>query len=525
VPATPRVVRESRMACAMLNIVDAMFRLPRTSLVLASIPAFALVLVSGVARAQTVASSGTTTVTGTTTGATVSLSQQLYPERFLNYGTTRQVDLGQSTRPQNLNPLGISYEDCIQDQTLQFEVQVSGFDGSENLEVWATRSGDCTADTTRGQGAATATCWKVSDGIVGKVMETSQTVPIAVRVQDIVGPQNAPPFPPTLVHDGASACNAQQDFVAVPMNIFFVPVASDELQDGTSLNYTIPGGTDLVGPPPPIGVSIADGDTLFVVNWTPNSDSDTGGYNLFIDPPLGSVGKPLDAATTVIPDAQLFCPDVGAPALPTATEAGDDGAPGDASSADADASDAGSGCYLVNVGGGGGSKIGSGTCASSVLASGIVQDSSTTTTTFVTDDGSDEAGEDSGIIEEQGSGGISTIPCQYGVGNLCGTTNLTVTGETNSTYTITGLTNGTTYTVALAAVDNFGNVGPPSTEACDFPAPVNDFWKIYRTDGGQAGGGFCALEAVGAPVGSTLAFAGAGSLVLATVRRRRRKRR
>jgi hypothetical protein len=99
----------------------------------------------------------------------------------------------------------------------------------------------------------------------------------------------------------------------------------------------------------------------------------------------------------------------------------------------------------------------------------------------------------------------------------------TVSGETAATYTLAGLTNGVTYNVVVAAVDAFGNIGPPSPQNCDYPAPVNDFFKVYRGAGGGAGGGFCALEAVGAPAGSTVAFGGAGALLFAAVRRRRRK--
>jgi MYXO-CTERM domain-containing protein len=102
---------------------------------------------------------------------------------------------------------------------------------------------------------------------------------------------------------------------------------------------------------------------------------------------------------------------------------------------------------------------------------------------------------------------------------------VTVSGETDSTYTVSGLEDKVTYNFVIAAVDNSGNIGPPSTENCATPAPINDFWKIYREDGGQAGGGFCALEAAGAPAGSTIAFAGAGAFVLAAVRRRRRTKR
>ena len=99
----------------------------------------------------------------------------------------------------------------------------------------------------------------------------------------------------------------------------------------------------------------------------------------------------------------------------------------------------------------------------------------------------------------------------------------TVNNEATGSFTVTGLTNGNYYAVAVSAVDAFGNVGPPSTpQACDYPAPVNDFWTVYRQDNGGAGG-FCALEAVGAPVGSTAAFASLGAVAVALVRRRTKR--
>ncbi len=501
----------------------------------------ALSLASPMASGQ-VTPAPTSTTTISTTTATVSATQQVAPERFLNFGTSMQQDLGTSTRPQNLNPLGISYNDCITNQTLQFNVEVSGFAAGQNLQVWATRSGDCSADTARGaSGAVAATCWLVNQGITGRTMVTPQSVSLTVRVQDLVGPQNAPPFPPFQVHEGPSACQAQTTFVAVPMDIWFVPVFSNGLIGGTAYDYTIPGGTDLVGPPAPTNVSIADGDTLFVVKWVPNSDTDTGGYNIFIDPPPGVEAS--DAASmTEEASSRLVCPDVAAPQVvssaeaSTSSDAETDGEASDAdtgsvnasgSVTDAQASDAG--CYPVNTGGGTtGTSSGSGSCHSSVLTSGVVQDGGGVVVEVEasTNAAGDDATVTTATTVNEGNGGISTIPCQFGVGNLCGTTNLSVTGETNSSFTITGLKNGPPgYTVVVTSVDNFGNIGPPSTEACATPAPVNDFWKIYRTDGGGAGGGFCALEAVGAPVGTTAAFAGAGAFVMAGLRRRRSRRR
>jgi hypothetical protein len=121
-------------------------------------------------------------------------------------------------------------------------------------------------------------------------------------------------------------------------------------------------------------------------------------------------------------------------------------------------------------------------------------------------------------------GGNYTPPAGH-VLNLNPNIGSSVTGANNSTFLVKGLLDGVNYNVVVSAVDNFGNVGPPSTQQCAIPAPVNDFWKDYRAAGGQAGGGFCALEAVGAPAGSTVAFGAFGAFVVAGLRRRRNRRR
>ncbi|MGH7269762.1 MAG: hypothetical protein ACREJ3_04965, partial [Polyangiaceae bacterium] len=216
-----------------------------------------------------------------TGGPTVALSALPYPNRILPNGT----NLGSGPRPQNLTPLGISYSDCIADQTLDFSVLVSGFTGSANLQVWATQSGDCTQDADRGVGGIPK-CWIVSTGITGLVAQSPTAKDFLVRVQDLVGWQNNPPTSAAYQPLGPSACSAQPSFTAVPLSIYFLPLAGTTLAAGAApLKYSIT--TDLVGPPAPLGVSIDDGDTLFVANWTQNVDSDTLGYDVFMDPVPG----------------------------------------------------------------------------------------------------------------------------------------------------------------------------------------------------------------------------------------------
>ncbi len=250
---------------------------------------------------------------------------------------------------------------------------------------------------------------------------------------------------------------------------------------------------------------------MSTVTWQTNSDSDTTSYDVFIDPIPGQEGTSATGtsdATVVSNSSVLICPDTGtATATSDASDASDDTGAPVAASSDA-------GCYTVNVGGSStGTATTNGTCASSsVLSTSSAQDSGAVTTV-------DEAG--NVVSTTSGSGGISGVPTQNLVAG--GSSGVTVSDKSTGTFTITGLRNGAVYNVAVAAVDGSGNVGPSSTQACVSPAPVLDFWSTYRAAGGQAGGGFCALEAAGAPA-SSLAMVPLGLAAFALARRRRSRR-
>ncbi len=487
----------------------------------------AAVATAGPARAQTtsgsVASSGTTT-TGTTATPcaetaggtpTISVTQQIVPERFIN-----GVDVGTSTRPVNLNPNGVNYQDCIQDMTLEFKLTACNFDG-QNIAVWASSSSQCTDPTDRGIGQASV-CWNLGTGSAGFVQAEGE-VDYFVRVQDIVGPQSQNPPPTSYSKQGSAACTAQSTFVAVPININFIPTDSAGNLVGQAFSYALT--TDLVGPPAPLQPSIGPGDTLFVVNWTPNTDTDTAGYDLLIDPIPGM--EPADAGITTggMPTATtvLVCPDSGMSSDLGADASDDAGDATVASVPDATVSEDDAGCHTVTMANGtsNASNGNGGVCNDPVLMGGTVVDGGTGGTTL---DFFDDAGNLLDASLESTTGGGIFVPPAGHVVNPNAATGSTVSGATSSTYTISGLKNNVTYTVAVSAVDNSGNVGPPSEEQCNYPAPVNDFFKDYRNAGGTAGGGFCALEAVGAPASSTMAFAGLGALVVAQLRRRRARR-
>jgi hypothetical protein len=417
-------------------------------------------------------------------------------------------------------------------------------------------------DTARGvPDPAGATCWKVGAGLTEPTVQTSYQVNIPVR--SLVGPQTGSiPTAGTLVTGlGPEACLTQPSFAATSIVVWFV-VMNNGQADMAATSYAAPTITaDTIGPPAPTLNPIADGDTLFNLTWAPTGDTDTVAYDIFIDPPIGG---PFDAGPVTLAPKTLYCPDTGAPAasmdatMPVAStdgtapvasldgttpdalaEAAEQDAAGVSSESDADlASEAGSGdsgCFYVNGGSGAPASTDS-TCTSTVLTATSFTIGTSAEAAEPAESGTADAADDAGSLGEPdsgvspGLGGISTIPCQYLVGGSCpagspaytNTGLSTVSTATASAYTITGLTNGITYDVAIAGVDGSGNVGPLSTCFSDYPAVVNDFFTLYRQAGGQAGGSFCALEAVGEPLGAPIVGVAFGALALTMARRRKK---
>jgi hypothetical protein len=99
-------------------------------------------------------------------------------------------------------------------------------------------------------------------------------------------------------------------------------------------------------------------------------------------------------------------------------------------------------------------------------------------------------------------------------------------GSAATTATITGLTNGRTYAVAVASNDLVLNVGALSTVQCETPRPVNGFDEVYTSAGGTAGGSsFCSLGLRSAAARDKLwPFASLAALVAIQGWRRQRRR-
>jgi len=417
-------------------------------------------------------------------------------------------------RPQNLEPSWINYNDCAKDIRLQFTILVGGLPCTDTIQVWAGTT-DCTQVSARQANSGATHCWPVT-ATGAFAMQQSSTGDI--RAQDIVA-YITDDEPPTIYHpSGIKACESQASPGGVSLSLYFMAIEADgQTVDGTAGEYDF--GADLVGPYPPTNITAGVGENLIIVNWTPAVDSTIQGFNVYCQ----DQGMAVADAGTVVPEATLICQDTGVvTTVPEADVDGEVDAEVDASTTPVDA-----GCHYVNLIDAG--VVSGNSCVSTVLKNEFevgetaAVDGGDASLVVPVTDGSTEASTTGTAV------GISDIPGMY----LCGQ----VGGNTTSSYTVQNfadggpnIKDGRQYAVTVAATDGTGNTGIIGNLSCVIPSPVIDFWTAYTSDAckGDAaacpGGGFCALEGAGMPVGGSLFGLGMGAVALGLARRRRRIR-
>lgn len=348
--------------------------------------------------------------------------------------TEAGITRSQTLRPDSENPYWISRADCLAEDTFLFPLTLTNI-GSYALEVWAgSGSDDCLDKETR---ISNNLCWRVWSS-----QPTTTTTSILVPTKAIVagptegttGDQNTQYSDDVCEPEGGST-------VAQSVTLYFFLVNGT---DFVGSGYTWQTSYDLIGPNPPTGVSVGVGDTLLVLDWDDLKEQDLVSVRFFCDPipgeeDLSSGGGPTDASLMAA-DVTIDV-DLDAPASDADPDADTDADTTDA----ADAGDADGTSDATSSGTDSGSGGSSNSCETSVLVSGA-----------------------------------DAPPSKY----QCGS-------GTRTSGKITGLVNGESYSVAVAGVDSVGNVGKLSKVVCESPTIVNDFYRVYRDAGGQAGGGFC----------------------------------
>jgi hypothetical protein len=408
-------------------------------------------------------------------------------------------DGSSSSHPNGSQPTWISHSDCESNVYLNVPLTLTpGSTGGLTLpvQVWAGSSGsDCTQTTSRS--STTSICWQVAAPVA-----PATSLNLKINSQDIVQYITTPTGtkPVNYTPGNTTGCDSFSQSGPVAISLYFMFLDSSGNLVGTDATYQI--SVALIGPAAPTGVTILPGDTFIKADWTPASDANTQGFQLFCDPPPGQEpaagsdsgtpgGATIDASTVEVCD--------------TTTE---DGGFDDAGNYLGDITVDG-GCHEENQATS--PTQTSGNCVSSEIFSG----GGTVTTTGSTDDSG---------LDTTDEGGTSTVVTgatappaniqNYACGN--------VGSPTSTEAIVSGLKNGQEYVVGVAAYDVVGNIGPMSVPGCESPAKADDFFNIYRGDGGGAGGGFCSVDK-SEPVGtSAFALVGLASLI-AVVRRKKNK--
>ncbi|MBI5535411.1 MAG: hypothetical protein HY898_21965 [Deltaproteobacteria bacterium] len=395
-------------------------------------------------------------------------------------------------RDQSKNPFWISRADCLADDVFTFPLYVTNYSDTATVQVWVgdPSTNNC-KDTTARTGSA-PTCWMVASSTA-----QSSNLTITVRAQDIVGQHKTVAGSTT----GGPGSGTEADCTLAstsstapqPVVVNFMFVTNSNAVSGNG--YGWPTKYDLAGPLPPTSLTLGQGDTMLKLSWPQATDTDLTGYQFFCDPLPGQEGAANGGQFEAGSSSSALSPGpVPGPEDAAADTDGTGGAGGTGGSG------------ATGGAGGAGGTGGTGTAAGS---GGTVSDAADDS------DSDSETGTDA-----QGSECSTTKLFQGTVPDpalLCGS----ASGQTATEGRVTGLKNLYTYSIAVAAVDGVGNVGTLSPVKCLEPHPVDDFFKLYKEAGGEGGGSFCSVGAVGQGAG----MVGFGVMTIAALARIARRRR
>jgi hypothetical protein len=322
------------------------------------------------------------------------------------------------------------------------------------FEVWVANHADCTLPANRTGGQS-----PICSRILSTTTLATPNTTVDLHVRDIMYGLNHPGSSNAAGSGTLADCDAPSQSNPQPqsLDIWFMFLNGQAVDSSTDLGITFA----LLGPSPPGGISVGSADGFLKVSWTPPNPGTVAGFYFFCSPKPGTElpggGRRLDAGDIV----------GGGGASGTGGAGGSSGTGG---TCDIDASnDAGDASCTTDSSGSGGAG-GSGGSSGTGVATGTGCD----------------------ILGEL-SGGASPTQALF-ASNGCGSAD----GATANAGLVTGLVNGNTYAISVAAYDSLGNTGVLSVPTCGIPLQVDDFITTYRTAGGTAGGSsFCSVSSLG----------------------------
>lgn len=348
-------------------------------------------------------------------------------------------DVSSSTDP--TLALTITGQDCRSSKLkFKFSLTVAGYDTTQTLQAWVTRSTDCSSEYTSAT-SVTRTCWRVDSDI--EVENGVATVEISAAKLLGIGADegfkgNQAVLDNSCDNTPNSSGKGRQSF-----NVYFLLTNSE---NKVAANTTQRLYYSLVGPDAPAVNRVAAADQALQLTWSPLTSSTTElTYEFYC-----ATNEDTENCKSSVLEAL--------------------GSPGPASTSN----------------GGAGGSSSTGTMTGESANTSIAGTAGLSTGGGAGDSGSAEFG---GSGEVAGTTGTGTNQPKSS-DRLCGR----VSGKLNgSGYTNGSLANGRSYAVALGVRDAYGNLGQLSAYLCAEPRPIETFFEAYRDQGGKAGGGFCNL--------------------------------
>ncbi len=187
------------------------------------------------------------------------------------------------TRAATLTPAGVNFEDCERDVVLTFPLVAAGSASAASGYVLYAFAGT-------GCDHPGNTCWPVVDGPIAYNLDGSG-FSVAIRARQILA-QYALPVKQayaTVAAADDSSCHVQTSDAALQLSVYFVFATSIDLaQVGGS--GVAPLGVDLAAAAPPTLLSVNAGNDGLTAKWTPLTDVDVVGYDVFYAPPGTGTG-------------------------------------------------------------------------------------------------------------------------------------------------------------------------------------------------------------------------------------------
>lgn len=371
----------------------------------------------------------------------------------------------------------ITGSDCKSEHLkFRFSLTVTGYDTSQTLQAWASRSTDCSGEYTSAT-SVTRTCWRLEN----KISVVNGVATIDIPPAKLLGIGVDETFAGNQRPLKASCDETITETSRQTFTVYFLLINSE---NKSAANTTQQMYYSMNGPAAPDFNQLISADQSLELKWTA-----------------------LTGATTEV-NYEFYCAvnEAGASGCKS-SELEELGSPGTlttgGSSGTGSSSSTGGETSTTHTGGGttgtttktladaalAGTAGTAGNDTGGYAGSSAVSDTGSPAANDTGGGGSSGSGEDTSTAGTAGT----TVDRSGLKEHLCGV----VLGKMSSKgFTDANLTNGQYYAVAIGVRDTYGNLGTLSEYRCEKARPVVTFFESYRLAGGEAGGGFCNLGAV-----------------------------